>query len=914
MSFFAEKLGLLGVHQDLLWFVVLMGWCLAATLWWRVPTRRTDWVWIPWASAAGILTTLVQFFSFNPPFEIFHELLIPGAHEIYEPALIPPDLLADIVLAGGFFTILALWWNRVRRMGDNPWLCHVMMALCAVAAPLQVKAPWLGAWLLSVLPVVAAGQFWRKNSPARFVGGALFLCALLPLISPVGPLAILAGKAQRDGATAWFGAVCAIAHLIALAWILAGLLRDKLKDMDQAARRGLKDDVRPFCQGGAIWLTLGLGAALLTGADNVKEIKVNRMRLTAARAHDIPGDLVDRLKAPVTDEAAVRPALERLSTSLPFLKDARFIVREGDELAAIGLHDGALTTTSLGPMDATRLRKWTEAQPDIISMKVPEAWAPYYTRVPLTDSQGHMAGWLEFKWVEFYMTLARKWRTGPLLVTALGAVLAAVFFVQRRSSREREEALRAAAVADEAGRVKTAFLAKVSHELRTPLQSILGYSELLQRHASGASERKQIEALRHHGQLMTRLVNDLIDLSALESGAFRLVDETVPLPEIVQQTAGSFRPRAEAKGLALVVSIAPDVPAWITADSGRLRQLLLNLIGNAVKFTRAGTITVSLAVSADGQMELTVRDTGPGIAPEDQARVFEPFARLALTAQEEGTGLGLALVAGLVRSMGGTVSVESAPGQGSCFQLKLPLRPASTPATTAASKELVHLQGLRVLVADDNDLVRTLFTTYLNSLGAKCLVARNGREALELAGASACDVIVLDLAMPLVDGAEVTRRLRAAGSTVRIIGVSAHTDVHERNAALAAGMDLFLTKPLELSALGEAIAAGAPPVSLEEKMQHLRGKLAERFSAELPAEIERIEAAVRDNSRDRIRNAAHRLKNSAFAVGDEALGKAAAELEHAADAPDQSALTTAWNACTAALKSWSTTTKTRTTA
>src|SRR5690606_85034 len=162
----------------------------------------------------------------------------------------------------------------------------------------------------------------------------------------------------------------------------------------------------------------------------------------------------------------------------------------------------------------------------------------------------------------------------------------------------------------------------------------------------------------------------------------------------------------------------PDVPAWVTADAGRLRQLLLNLIGNAVKFTRAGSITVSLSVDAAGRMELGVRDTGPGIAPEDQARVFEPFARLALTAQEAGTGLGLALVAGLVRSMGGTVAVESTPGQGSCFQLNLPLRPAPAPVTTAAGEGTIHLEGLRVLIADDNDLVRALFTSYLSSLGA----------------------------------------------------------------------------------------------------------------------------------------------------------------------------------------------------
>lgn len=904
-----QWLGRLGVHQDLVWFLVLIGWSLATALWWRVPTHRSEWHWVPWVAAIGILTTLVQFFSFNPPFEIFQELLIPGTHEIYVPALIAPDLLADIVLASGTFAILALWWLRMAPGGESKWFRGAMILTCIASGPLQVTAPWPGALLYVALPWIAMIWLGLRRPVPPLACVCLILAALLPLISPVGPVAILAGKAQRAGATGWFGAICALAHLLVVSVIMMGLIRNKLRGLKSTARRTLMDDLRPFWYGGIAWLGLGVAAALLAGSDNVKEIKVNRMRLTASRAQDIPATLVDRLKPPMStaDQVATRSILENLSTSLPFLKGARFVVRQDNGLVAYAVHGGKLTSSSLGPLDAVSARDWAEARPEILSGKVPEAWTPYYTRVPLRDSQGHMAGWLEFAWVEFYMTLARKWRTGPLLVTALGTVLAAVFFVQRRNSREREEALRVAAVAAEAGRIKTSFLAKVSHELRTPLQSILGYGELLEQEVSTPASRKQLAALRQHGQLMTRLVNDLIDLSALESGAFRLVENPVSLTNLIRQTVDSLRPRGAAKGLAINLRIAPDTPEWILGDAERLRQILINLVNNALKYTQIGHIDIALAHHTDDQaqaIELTVTDTGPGIARDEQDRLFQPFSRLELTAAHEGSGLGLALVAGLCRSMGGRVWVESELGKGACFRVKLPIKSTTAPQAEAASQTGTLLHGLRVLIADDNALVRELFTAYLNEQGAGCSIATNGEEALQLARKQNFDAIILDLAMPGINGGEVARRLRAEGSSVHIVGVSAHTDPADRAEALAAGMNTFLTKPVELSALGRSVLPGSTAMPVETRLAELRKKLVRQFRQELPGEVERLSTALAKQDWATLGDAIHHMKNSALVVDDARLGKACSKLESAITAGDHATVESAWTACMAAFQPW----------
>lgn len=904
-----QTIGRLGIHQDLLWFLVLMGWCFVAALWWRVPTRHTVWSWVPWAAAAGILTALLQFLVFNPSFDLFHRRLLPGSTDNYDPALIDPDLFADMALATVYAGIAAIWWWRTAKDMGAKALRWPVIAICLGIVWLHYKQPLLGGALLALLPLKALTYLWKQSASKRWACMALVLAATLPLVSPISPLAVAADKLQRLGPTNWFGAACALVHLLALGSALIGMLRDKLQLMSPAARRAFWADAKPFLVIGGVWVAGGTAFALLSGHDNAIEVKTNRLRQTAARAEEFPRELADRILDP---KAASNLAweIDSLVAATPFAQTGRYLILHDGRMMEFHTENGILFSSPSVPATAQDEAEWAAHAKTVVTVPVPEAGRPYYTRAPLWDSKHHIAAWLEFEWVEFYGTMERNWRTAPLLVTALGAVLAAAFFVQRRSSREREDALRAAAVATEAGRVKTAFLAKVSHELRTPLQSILGYTELLQRELPDETGKPQLKALQHHSRLMTRLVNDLIDLSALESGAFRLVDEPVPLPELARQTVESFRPRAEAKGLRLDLSIDRQLPAWIMADASRLRQILLNLLSNAVKFTEIGGIDVTLQTdTADNMLHLSVRDTGPGIAPEDQARIFEPFSRLELTAHHEGSGLGLALVSGLCRSMGGTITVESTVGTGTSFYLRLPLHAIEAPTEKPVANHTSLLRGKRILIADDNDLVRELFTTYLTSLGADCIAVKNGEEALTAARPNPCDAIVLDLAMPGLQGTDVARELRAAGCGVRIIGVSAHTDAEERAAALAAGMDLCLMKPVELSALAEAIATSEVSMPPADRLRELREQLARRFRQELPAEIELIETALRARAHETVADGIHRLKNSAFAVGDSTLGKACAQMEQALNESDPAYLTAAWVTCTAALRPWLTTTQ-----
>ena len=266
------------------------------------------------------------------------------------------------------------------------------------------------------------------------------------------------------------------------------------------------------------------------------------------------------------------------------------------------------------------------------------------------------------------------WRTAPFLMTALGIVLLTLVFLQRQIGREREIAFRDAALAAEGNRIKTTFLANVSHELRTPLQSILGYSELLSDGLADPKSRAQLDALRQQGEMMTRLINDLIDLSAVESGSFQLSLCPAAPGEIVRQTVESLRPRAAAKGLALEAEIDGGVPAWVNADGGRWRQVIVNLVGNAIKFTDRGGIVAIDAAREGRDLLLTVSDTGIGIPADKLALIGQPFMQVQneYTRKYEGTGLGLSLVKGLVALHGGSFVVESRPGEGTVITIRIP--------------------------------------------------------------------------------------------------------------------------------------------------------------------------------------------------------------------------------------------------
>jgi CheY-like chemotaxis protein/two-component sensor histidine kinase len=465
----------------------------------------------------------------------------------------------------------------------------------------------------------------------------------------------------------------------------------------------------------------------------------------------------------------------------------------------------------------------------------------------------------------------------------------------------------AAAAAEQADQLKTAFLAKVSHELRTPIQSVLGYGELLRGAITDPTALGRLAALRQHGELMLRLVNDLLDLSAIQAGAFRLVEKSVALGDLVKQTAESLRPRAEAKNLAFVVTIDPAVPLWARIDPERIRQVIINLAANAIKFTDAGRVEIDLRPGpGEDDVTLRVRDTGPGILRGEQARIFRPFERLDKTAAKEGAGLGLALAAALCRGMGGDIAVESEAGKGATFQAWFRAPSCAAPSVMPeVSTPSARLAGRRILVADDNALVRELFTACLQDAGAYCVAVNDGEAALAAAEAGAFDAVVLDVAMPRLDGVEVARRLRAThGSSLRIIGVSAHAGEREQGEARRAGMNQFLVKPIGLDALLATLAPAEAKRPFEDGTSVLLEKMRARFRGLAAAEGAALAASIAAGDFLQARSRAHHLMNSAAVVRDDRLFMACAAAERAATEADCAALTAAGAAFEAALAPW----------
>jgi len=501
---------------------------------------------------------------------------------------------------------------------------------------------------------------------------------------------------------------------------------------------------------------------------------------------------------------------------------------------------------------------------------------------PVVSREGRMLGWLKLSFgSSTWRAPATQARLQVFATVTLGAALFGVYFQLRVRSRRQHQLQLAALAAKEADRAKTSFLAQVSHELRTPIQSIMGYGELLARQPLAPEARRWLASIRAHGQLLTRLVNDLLDLSALQAGAFRLVPEPGNLAELMRAVVDSLQARAGAKGLRLDCVVAPDQEGVGRAlDTERVRQLLLNLAGNAVKFTAQGLVRLELAAGpAPDQVEIRVTDSGPGIPPAEQARLFRPFSRLPAARHVEGAGLGLALSAGLCAAMQGRLAVASDGRTGTTFTAILQLPRAALPATPAGT-DWVSLQGRRVLVADDNTLVRELFVTCLTGQGATCTTATDGRMALDLILAGQPDVVVLDISMPELDGLEVARQVKAhRGRSPRIVGVSAHADQAERARALQAGMDAFLVKPVALPALVAAVGATGgdrrPAVSHSIRLEDLRVI----FAREAPGLRADILAAARAGDLDRLHSRIHYLRNSADIARYDELGLYCAQLE-----------------------------------
>ncbi len=386
------------------------------------------------------------------------------------------------------------------------------------------------------------------------------------------------------------------------------------------------------------------------------------------------------------------------------------------------------------------------------------------------------------------------------IVTASMALMHAV-------ANERERSLERVR---EAERAKSAFFANVGHEIRTPLNGVLGMADALLTHPLGADQREMVQIIRSSGALLHALIDDVLDLSKLEARQLELHPTAESLRVLSDELRGLWAPMAHQKGLSLEVKVDEGLPAAVKVDGLRLRQVLNNLINNAVKFTERGSVTLHVS-QQNGVLRFQVRDTGIGITVEQQQRLFRRFVQADDTRvrTRQGTGLGLALSKQLTELMGGALTLESSAGAGSAFTCLIPLE-ATEPPVIAPSMAMAHLERLRVLVVDDNAVNRLVAQRLLDKSGCEVTVAADGPSALAAVAKQSFDVVLMDVHMPEMDGLEVTRRIRASlNAATRIIGLSASADREDVEACRSAGMNDFLAKPLTQARLVAALGRRA---------------------------------------------------------------------------------------------------------
>lgn len=412
------------------------------------------------------------------------------------------------------------------------------------------------------------------------------------------------------------------------------------------------------------------------------------------------------------------------------------------------------------------------------------------------------------------------WWTSPLAIVVYavsGALLllwgahAYRLRLKRRHAWQLNEEKRE--LAEQASLAKTRFLATLGHEVRTPMTGVLGMSELLLGTKLDSRQRGYADAIRHAGEHLMRLVNDALDLARIEAGKLELVAQPFDLVELLDEVAGLVEPLARRRGLAFRRHVDAHTPRWLLGDPGRVRQVLLNLLGNAVKFTESGSVSLQAAPIASGGVRLVVSDTGPGLNAEQQAHLFRRFeqadgARTA--ARYGGSGLGLAICQELAVAMGGRIELDSTPGQGTDFTLDLPLPEATPPA---APKEPVGTQartaggGLSLLLVEDDPTVADVVAGLLRALGHDVAHVPHGLAALSEVADTRFDMALLDLDLPGITGMALASQLRAGGFAAPLVAVTARADAEAEPLAREAGFDAFLRKPVTAAMLGATIDA-----------------------------------------------------------------------------------------------------------
>ena len=494
----------------------------------------------------------------------------------------------------------------------------------------------------------------------------------------------------------------------------------------------------------------------------------------------------------------------------------------------------------------------------------------------------------------------------------------------------------ARAGAEAANAAKSRFLANMSHEIRTPMTAILGYAELLRDPAATGSDRDNyLAVIERNGQHLLTVINDILDLSKVEAGKLDVRIQRCGIISVVADVGSIMRARARERDIHLSVEYASKLPESILTDSARLRQALINLVGNAVKFTEKGSVRIVVTFLPNWRgdqagMQFQVIDTGIGISQEKLAEMFQPFvqADAANARRYGGTGLGLTITNHIAELLGGQLTAQSTPGEGSTFNLIIPTGSLEGIRMLSRIEEAVHqpscgasagaagnLMGIRVLLAEDGIDNQRLIQSVLSKAGAEVEIAKNGKIAVDRAGAAPFDLILMDIQMPEMDGYQATRKLREQGVTIPIIALTAHAMSGDREKCLAAGCTAYVAKPITHRQLiatvmqhtGRQNGGGGQEVTARQEDQAgqvLQSEFTDdadlvevidQFVADLPGRVQQMREAVANGCFQDLQRLAHQLKGVGGSYGYPALTDAVKPLEDAAEASDPKGATLVMN-------------------